>query len=612
MKHLLLSLFLLLQLSLVAQYSAELTLDRTHASVSKEKKLTIDYYREIRINNRGGDKYAHVTISYLKENKPTNLKAYILDRSGKMVRKLKGKDITVMENVSDDAFHEDLYETSFFMKYDQYPYTLVYSYQTVRNEFFEIPFFPVLSLSIPTKKAVFTADIPSNYPVRYDARHMDKITIDTLDKLIRFSFVTHYTHIIEPEVMTPPITRFLPIVEIVPEHFKYGSLYSQKSWKDLGQWQYQMLKGLNNLPADEKYRIRKLIQGITDTTEKIKVLYHYLQDETRYVYVAIKKGRLKPYPASYVSENKYGDCKALTNYFKSILGYVGIKSYYTNVNSGNRIDRINKKIPSIQFDHIILYVPRKDTTIWLDCTSKDAFGYLGTFTQNRNALVVVNQQSHLIRTPALKPSDVLNTRNIKIEYSLTGVADADFENTYRGSQYESLLELKTSVNNSEKKQIMRYFMSNFTMDQYVIKQGNRDSANIRMQYRAHSDKIYVQYGNDMLVKNIPFSVPDLERPKSRRLPVQINYPQYKMDTIRYSIPRGYYISGMRKDTTINTLFGTYSTHIVPTDSTFLVTKSYLLHAGNYPLKLYRQFYQFIETVRKNENSVNFVLSKKKQ
>ncbi|MBN2615132.1 MAG: DUF3857 domain-containing protein [Bacteroidales bacterium] len=576
----------------------------------------MNYHIEIRINNKDGQEYAKRYFAYFSDSeKPYDLKAYIIGPNGKTIQKLRSREVKTIDNVSlNNSFYEDSKLMGFYMSQNEFPYTLVYSYDKNVSNYFRIPLLTNLYRDIPTKKIIATVDLPRDFPVRYETQHMDSVRVDTTENEIHFRFVGHYTNTTPTEYLAPPASYFDPEIRVIPEYFKYGIRHSQKTWKDFGQWQYDLLEFREELPENEKQKISQLIKGVTDTTEKIKILYHYLQDETRYVNVAIQHGRLTPKDASYVAQNKYGDCKALSNYFRAVLSYAGISSDYTIINAGSKIDTLDRRLPFTQFNHAILYVPRKDTSsLWLDCTSKYAFGYLGTFTQNRYALVTENNNSHLLHTPALKPADVLTTRRISLTYKLIQNWTAiDINNTYRGPAYQELASFKRFYNGSVKEKIMKFFIPNAVMESYDLNLVNRDSAKIQLQFKAHSNKTYVKYGQDILVRNIALSIPDLEKPSKRKLPVQINFPIYKIDSIRYNIPYGYRISSIKKDTTLVTSFGTYESKISTTDSSFVVTKNFLLKPGTYPLRSYPALYRFLNTASKNEHKFNVLLTKKNQ
>ena len=79
--------------------------------------------------------------------------------------------------------------------------------------------------------------------------------------------------------------------------------------------------------------------------------------------------------ASDVDKLGYGDCKALTNYTKTLLDAVDVESYYTVVYGGKRIRNIDKEFSATEGNHVILCLPNEEDYIWLECTSqKTPFG----------------------------------------------------------------------------------------------------------------------------------------------------------------------------------------------------------------------------------------------
>ncbi len=599
--------FIFIQVLAFSQnYNAELIVQQTNIKI-ENNKLTKYLNYEIKIYNRAGEKYTKITIPYSKLNKISNIEAYIKDSNNRIVKKLKKSEITSRSSISDFSFFEDDFVHEFTLKYNLYPYSIVYSYQVQQSEFLYIEYWtPIINEKIPTLKANLNLTIPIEYKISYANQHVNNPNIDSIGNSVNYHWHLSYTDIIKPEVYSPPIFNFLPSVIIIPQEFKYGRSGSFKDWISYGNWQYELLQGLNELPDIEKRKILSLIKNVEEDKEKIKILYHYLQDETRYINIKIETGGLKPYPASYVVQNKYGDCKALTNYFKSILDYIQIPSYYTKVYAGNPIKEIDKNFPSQQFNHVILYIPQRDEDIWLDCTSDGAFTYLGTPTQNRDAFIINNNNSYFIRTPNLKPIDVLNTRKINIIYNKYD-ATVKFQNTYKGDSYENILSLERNYNESEKSKIVRnYFVADgFQLIGYQISHPNRDSVKIELSYDATNQSIYKHYGNDILVSNIEFSLPNFEKPKLRKLPVQIDYPIYNIDTIIYDVPRGYQLHKIPENYSFINKYGEYKFNLFEVaDGTIIIIKSLLFNSGHYPVTEYEQFYDFYNQVSEIEKKTH--------
>jgi hypothetical protein len=578
-------------------HDAELVYERTDIAI-RNGKLYENLTYEIKINNRAGEKYAKVSLPYSKLLQISKLEAWVKDKNGVIIKKLQKNDITDRSAFSSGSFYEDNFVKEFTLKHNSYPYSVCFTYQELQEEFLEIEdWVPVLDREIPTTKAEINLVVPKDYKIAFKSNGVESFIIDTLDEEIKFSWTTAYKEIVPRELFSPPLKCLLPRVQILPLIFKYDLPGSYESWLTYGNWQNELQKGLSGLPPEENGRILDLISGIKDTVMKIKKLYNYLQDNTRYINVLIETGGLKPYPASYVAKNKYGDCKALSFYFKSVLEYTGIQSFYVNVHAGDPIENVDKEFPAPQFNHIIVCVPVKNDTIWLDCTSDNPFNYLGTFTQNRDVLII-DKKSHLTRTPALTPGDVIEMRNVKIHRNIQNQAIADFNNTYKGDKYELLYYLNHSVNESDKSQYLRnkFIDAGFELIDFKVNNCNRDSSKIVISYSGRSNKIYNIYGKDLFIDVLPFSIPEIENPKKRTLPVQIDYPIYKTDSLEYELPIGYKVAGDPFNQTITNEFGRYMIRYTIKGNKVEIYKSFLLYRGNYSLDKYNDLYKFLSKI----------------
>ncbi|MDX2250149.1 MAG: DUF3857 domain-containing protein [Bacteroidia bacterium] len=608
-------LFLLQIYSVQAQsYDAELIYQETRVSVNSGMLQKNRLY-EIKINNRGGERFCKVAIPYSRLSPVSEIEAFIQNAQGAVVARLKKSEITDRSAVSDISFYEDDFIKEFTLKHNQYPYTLVYSYREVQKEFMFLDYWiPVLAENVPTQKAVLQVTVPRSYKIAYNHRFTDNFVSDTLDTQIQYTWKASCKNPVKSEIFSPKPYLFFPTVVVVPRDFHFDMPGSTASWTDFGNWQYDLIQGLSDLPQNEKNTLSALVKDTEDEKEKIRALYHYLQDNTRYINVTIETGGLKPYPASYVAQNKYGDCKALTNYFKSVLEFAGIPSFYTKVYAGAPLVEIEKELPSQQFNHIILCVPLKQDTVWLDCTSDGGFNYLGTFTQNRDVFLIDKDNSRFVRTPALGKNDVREIRKVTFAPDIeNGGAKAAFSNTYKGNTYESLLYISRFVSEPRRSQLIvkNFTEKGFEMTDFTLAQPLRDATEISFSYTASSTQICKVYGNDVIFNLLPFSVPAFEKPENRKLPVQLDYPIYKVDTLEYSLPEGYTLSGNLQNQKIEGDYGEYNLEFYSGEEKIRVIKSLWLYSGTYPTDGYKSFYHFLSRINEIENGSRIVLTKHK-
>ncbi len=591
-------------------YNALLVHQQTDIVVKNQKTQTTRSF-DIQINNRQGEVAAEISIPYSKLVKVSGIEACIKDILGRVVKKLKPSDITDRSSFADYSLYVDNFVKEFSLVHNVYPYILHYSYQEEQKNFLDIEhWLPVIS-RIPTLSATLNLLAPTQFNIKSFTNNIDSIKSDTIESSIQYTWKASYKKPIEWEIYSPAIHTFVPTVILVPEKFTYDIEGSFADWKSFGNWQSRLIEGLSDLPATEKSKILTLTNDIANKKEKVKILYHYLQDETRYVNVSITTGGMKPYPASYVAENKYGDCKALSNYFRSMLSSIGINSYYVKVMAGDEIEKVKMDFPSQQFNHIIVCVPLDNDTLWLDCTSDGPFNRLGSFTQNREVFLVDKTNSYFTTTPALSKHEVLETRFIRLKLSSENEIFADFHNIYRGENFESLSDLMKVGSESNKAQVIRmnYIESGFDLVDHKVVSAPRDSGLITLNYTAKNNKLYKEYPEEQLVKLVPFEIPLFQKPALRKLPVQLDFPIYKIDTLEYQIPEGYKLASLSPNQSIKTVFGEYNLQTKFLENKVVVVKNFLLNSGNYPIEQYSKFYEFVNQVKGFENNM-YIITKK--
>lgn len=573
-------------------------------------KLVQEELFTILVNNKTGDKYTDIEIPYSKLRKISNIDGSISDKEGNTVRTLKSSDIKDRSRLSNTTFYDDIRIKSFLLTHNSYPYIISYSYTFTSSEFIHIAnWFPLISSNVPTIKASLSLSLPQEYKINIRENNIETHTLETQKSGLEYKWQASYKGDISYEKYGPPLDELLPNIKVTPLDFDYGTLGNLSTWQNFGKWQYSLLSNAVNIHDYEKDKIVDLASSTINTKEKISLLYHFLQDNTRYINVSMETGGLKPYPASYVSENKYGDCKALSNYFRTLLKTIGIEAYYTLVYAGDNPVKVDTLYPRQQFNHAILFVPLKSDTLWLDCTSKGPFGYLGTFTQNRHALLIDSVNSRIIKTPRLMPEDVQEERLVNIKYVGSKNPLATVVSKYRGEKYEVIRSILSNYNKTDQNRIFKEYpeMDGLEVLDFNIEPFDRDSTWIKIISNVSCNNLYRKYGKEILAKNIPFSLSEIEKIEDRDNSIRIVAPLCMTDSIYYDIPYGYTFDNTMENTQYQNIFGSYKWEARQVEDKILVTKSFILYSGEYELDDYSELYKLISDAINNENHTYLIL-----
>ena len=559
---------------------------------------------ELQINSAKGTNYAEIRIDYKKGNNIKELEASIYDITGNKIRTLKKKDITKANAFSYGQFHSDDMILSFKLIHNQYPYIIKYSYSEDINEYLYLAYWiPRRNKNIEVKKAQLQIEIPKNLNFRIIKTNIDSAKTEYLSTTDRHTWTIENVGYPEQESYGPRKAELFPKVIVIPEDYRYGIMGSTKTWQSYGNWNYRLKKGLDELSDAEKIKVKQLTEPLKTNKEKVNALYKYMQENTRYINVALDIGGLEPLSAESVCTNKYGDCKALCNYMHAILREAGINSVYTTIYADSKPVKINPEYPSQQFNHVILSVPLEKDTIWLECTdSTSPFNYLGTFTQNRTALLIQKDNSHLVQTPDLSPKEVANNYKSVVQIKPNGETILISSITMRGRSFDYLKGLDDGLPESKKINYLdeMNLFENADIHTYEIKRPHRDSTWLKLNLGATLNHIAEPIGKRLLLKPIcPFSI-DLEKPEKRNHEVIFNYPINISDSTLYQLPQALQsISGIQnQDITCN--FGSYQRIITHNEKNLTIHRKILIKAGTYYLKDYPELYNFISTCSNNE------------
>ncbi|WP_430931519.1 DUF3857 domain-containing protein [Saccharicrinis sp. 156] len=559
------------------------------------KKVTEILSLELQINNGAGTEYAEVSIPFSENNKVEDLEACIYDLSGNEIRKLKKKDIQIETPWSYSNFHSDDRLLSFKLIHTSYPYILKYSYKYVTKNYISLTHWtPIFNKKLKVNTASLHVEVPRGLDIRLYEQKTQPAEIRHEEETTTYNWRVKNFTANKEESFSPDFYDVNPYVIVMAEDFHYGVDGKSNTWKDLGNWECNLIEGLDSLTEKEKNIVYQLTDSMDSDLEKTRALYHYLQDNTRYINVSLDIGGHLPYPASYVCINRYGDCKALTNYMKALLKEVGIESVYTTIYADIKPRRVKKDFPSEHANHVILSVPMNRDTIWLECTDKTApFNYIGASSQNRLALFNLPNTSQLVQTPKHSLADALESYMTKININKNVTFNSSGK--LKGRKYDYFKGFDTNLSPNDKKAYVDNvnFSHNADIQSVEIERANRDSTYLNIKLNGNSLQITEKLGNSILLspfKAINYKLTPIEERKSD---IFVYYPVNKCDTIIYAFDKNIALVKGLTTEEVNSEFGVYRRDFTIKDNELIITRTFQLNQNLYDIGKYENFYEFV-------------------
>lgn len=578
-------------------------LDKTTFSVESIKKATLKNHEVITILNKNGESAAKKIIHYDKLIQLKNLKINIYNAEGKLIKRVENSDIKDYSATSGGTLFDDNRVKYYEALQNDYPFTIEYEYERVFNGTLSYPEWVAINgYNRSVEQSEFIINTPVNLKTRTKAYHFQGEYLEsTLDDVNSYKWSVMNIKSFKSEPYSPGFNHIVPRVVSAPIEFEMeGFKGSQDSWKNFGAWIQQLGKDRIELPLETISEINDLVANCKTDFEKIETLYKYMQAKTRYVSIQLGIGGWQPFPAETVNKLGYGDCKALANYMKSLLRVAGIYSNYTLVKAGSGKHHFDKDFVKNQFNHAILMVPLAQDSIWLECTSqRQACGFLGSFTNNRDVLIIKEDGGELIHTPIYTAQENTQNRSAEITILEGGNAIAKATTNYSGLQYENLRSIYYDGPDEQKKALYKSIsISDFTIEKLNIEQEKKRIPKSKLELEINI-KNYLSKTGDRLfmplnLMNRSTYVP--KKLKERKFPIVLNYPYCDRDTIHYTLPKNMIIENLPKTVMIETEFGKYQSKIEVKDNKVTYIRSQEMYTGEFTTDKYDAFRKFHKAI----------------
>lgn len=575
-------------------------------------KMIVRTVRTITVLNELGEDLVWAGEVYDDDTKIKKQQALFFDELGKEIKKFRKKDFQDRSLVTGATLISDARVSYVDYSPKVYPYTVHYTSEVNEGStIFVRDWFPSKSYSLSVERSVYKLKNPAKIPIRFLEKNLESHKIENVTSDYEVEYLIEQLPAYKYEKFSPAMKDFAPHVKVALNQFSLVGVNGKaEDWAQLGKWQYDnLLDKKMALPPKTIAEVQNLTADATDVLEKARIIYNYVQENTRYVSVQLGIGGWEPMTAAEVDHLKYGDCKALTNYTKALLESQNIPSYYTIVYGGRDLVDIDEDFPSMEGNHVILNVPLEDENIWLECTSQTVpFNYLGGFTDNRKVLLVKPDGGEIVRTTHYSSAENLQNTTAGIRIDETGGFTADLKRESFGVPY-GMIYLIANQDESEKK---LYYKEEFRhlKDLYINKidhHNDRLTPKFSEQLEFSGRKYAAVIGGRLLLPLSFSRLPVISVPRSteRKLPVKINRGMTFKDNYEFFLPQSSSPESIPESINIQNEFGTFKMEIKyedrDTSHVILVERSYTLNEGTWPAKKYSNLREFMNKLNSLSN-----------
>lgn len=566
-----------------------------------EAKLVVT--ERIRVNSENGADLAIFTYSTDRYNVISSFSGKI-DAGGKTIKKLRQSDIETVK--FSDSFADDSY-VNYYRPVSTYPYEVEYNYTiSMKNAIAVYPsFFPLFRANVSLHEASYEIDVPSGTEIQY--RSSQEPLVENTPRQDVYKWIVKDIPAFRKEAGMPDAESFLPFVYVCPLEFSYlGYKGSQSSWKSVGRWLYDIFPQDSSLPDGLVAKIRESVADCNSDLEKLRALYNFLRDNTRYVSIQLGIGGFAPASPSEVFRTGYGDCKALSYYMKMMLAELGINSEYTIVDTDSRT--LRRGFSSIgQMDHAMLCVPMQNDTVWVECTNpRVPLGFRTSSIAGHQNVLIKEDGGELVRAAGYPDSLRVSTDVMEVNLAGDGSARVKVNRTRVLDDAMPYVEFNTL----EKKTADRMLTSAFNChadnvsldsfkDNFMDYAGGDYVPEVHLGYSFTTGTLAKLAGDRIIV---PVSVfkKGLSYQRSKR---EYDYTGFSGEKIveicTFTVPEGFLIETVPENVNVNCQFADYSMIYEVKDNAVTVSFSFKMKPFHIKAEEYSSYREFVKDFNKS-------------
>ena len=282
-------------------------MEEYEVNIVRMDEVVVRHKFALTILNENGADAAALVVYYDKLNQVRSIEGSLYDGKGNQLKRVKSKDVLDISAVDDNSLMDDN-RRKVHQFYDKdYPYTVEYEVEERSNNSLFFPnWIPMQEEHYSVEQSAYTITSAADYQVRYRAFNYagEPVVSNGKDKK-SMRWEVKAMPVVRHFYASPSARELTTIVYFAPSDFQIeGYKGNMSNWQEFGKFVYSLKKDRDQLPEALVQKVQQLTAGVSDEQEKIRILYQFLQHQTRYISIQLGLGGWQPFEAGYVAQLK--------------------------------------------------------------------------------------------------------------------------------------------------------------------------------------------------------------------------------------------------------------------------------------------------------------------
>jgi len=405
---------------------------------------------------------------------------------------------------------------------------------------------------------------------------------------------------VNPENNMPSRREYTPCVEVS----------SYEDWNQFGTWWWNLVEEQCDLSTEMRLKVLELTNGLSTEKEKVRAIYNFVVSNIRYNDSwEFGVHGFKPYKASVIFNNRFGDCKDTAILLKALLSEIGVKAYPVIIKLEMPRSKEDMTLALIShFNHCICYIPEIDGKegLFLDGTAQfHAMDDLPASDLGATVFVVYEDSGRIVTIPYTDPGVHFQKDEYNVTVNKNG--SAVIENAQSSGGTFEVIARNRFLNPGKRKEFLQRIFSSIFGDITVEKFNFTDMEDLntpaKYDVTVNVKDLLLKSGDRYQLRSSFFKsgIVSNATKEERTYDVLLGMPYTLSSIINYKLPDSFVMDQLPADTVLDNEYASYSlTYKGEKDGEFTVEQIVVVKKPRIPATDYPVFRDFCREIDRAE------------